>query len=160
MKRCCVICGVVVCVLLGLIVLVGILAYVGSSNDEDVQECAGVYLKSQGLLDREIPTSKQQSMCLSVMRSAVRDTRASFDNLLQAEMPNKAQCVMNEFDGVGFFDLSIKSEYITNEQTISSTEKQTIIDAIERKIAASFAAISVRCGVDLDELGAVIDKLE
>src|SRR5687768_2167951 len=69
-----------------------------SKSDEDFRECTAYYLKSKGKIETELSFSKKSVMCVFSMQVALHRLRNVFETKMNKEMPNEANCAMEEFD--------------------------------------------------------------
>lgn len=130
-----------------------------SDSDEEFRECSGIYLKSKGKLDIEIPSTKKSSMCLFGMNFALHTMRDIFESGAKKDMPDEAMCIMTEFDKADIPDYIIKMLYIAGSKTISEDERKTTLDAMETSTGEKFEGISTTCEVDLEKLRKLLETM-
>jgi hypothetical protein len=129
-----------------------------SDSDEEFRECSGQYLKSKGLLDIEVTSSKQASMCLFGMNFALRALRDVIENKVKKEIPNEATCVMNEFDKAEILDFIIKIGYIQASENVPEDERKISLAAMENLGDEKLKVIATTCGVDSEKLEEIFDN--
>lgn len=130
-----------------------------SDSDEDFRECSGIYLKSKGKLDIEVPSGKKSSMCLFGMNFALRAMRDVFESRVKKDMPDKAECIMTEFDKADILDFVIQIGYIQANEQIPEDERKLSMGAMEGIGDEKLKTIATACGTDTDTLENVFETI-
>lgn len=127
----------------------------GSASDQSFYDCVGVYLKSKGKLDIEIPSSRQSSFCLFGMNIALRGMRDALETKVTQDTPDKAACIMTEFDKNEMFDFALEIGYTKRNPRISEDERKVSVDALEIIGDDKLKTVATACGVDKEKLDTI-----
>lgn len=130
-----------------------------SKSDEDMRECTGQYLKSKGEVEHEVTSSKESSMCLFTMQFAVAVLRSGFEDKTKEAVPDKATCIMDEFDKGKLLDFVLKLGYFQGNKKFSKHEQKTLVDNMKTLGDEKLRVIATACRIGEDELEAIFDKV-
>lgn len=123
-------------------------------NDKVFRECSIQYLRSKGMIEGD--SGKNSHLCSFVMSFARRMIRETIKDQMKREFPDKASCIMAEYDkNVTLFDNIIKAAFISDNNELTDAEKLTQSTAIENQLGEQLITTAILCEVDVEKFAEV-----
>lgn len=130
------------------------------ASDEDTgkvfHECSIQYLRRKGMIEGDA-SGKNSHLCSFAMTFARQMIRETIKDEIKKEYPDKANCIMAEYDkNITLFDNIIKAAFVSENKILTDAEKLTQSTTIENQLGEQIIATAILCEVDAEKFAEVL----
>lgn len=117
-------------------------------GDTDDNTCITDYLKNKEKLADDVPSVKASSLCSDTMTELVRIVNELVKTKMETEVPDEANCVMEEFEKKEIVDLVLKMQLIRSTAELSEFQKMTKMQSTLNELQEELKAVGSSCGFE------------